>query len=202
MPMNCNRNKIVFHAVRNIVAFLIFFAAGGSTSAQAILPVLARTEVSGSYSYVRTSGGSSPNSFNLNGGSASLAIHAIPSFAVVAEFGAYRFSGLGFGLNSTMYSYLGGARYSVGHFRFGRPFAQILLGGARLNASSGGIQAGENGFAMAVGGGLDLPLGRHLAIRALQADYLMTRFNQASGASGRQNNIRLSTGIVMHFGPR
>ena len=82
------------------------------------------------------------------------------------------------------------------------PFAQVLFGGGRLNASSAGVDAGENGFAMAMGGGIDLRFRSRFSIRIVQADYLLTRFRSVSGASTKRNNLRLSTGFVFHFGSR
>jgi hypothetical protein len=54
---------------------------------------------------------------------------------------------------------------------------------------------------MTAGGGLDVRVHRHIAIRIIQAEYMMTRFeNLDTGSSALQNDIRLSTGIVFRFG--
>jgi hypothetical protein len=82
------------------------------------------------------------------------------------------------------------------------PFAQVLLGAGRLNASAGGVDAGENGFAMAVGGGVDLGFRHHIAIRVIQAEYLLTQFSRVNGTSATQNDVRLSAGLVFQFGRR
>jgi hypothetical protein len=95
-----------------------------------------------------------------------------------------------------------GPRIVLGQSSRITPFAQVLLGGGRLNASSGSVNAGENGFAMAVGGGLDVPVHRHFAVRIVQAEYLMTRFDRVTGASATQNNVRISAGVVIRFGSR
>jgi hypothetical protein len=48
---------------------------------------------------------------------------------------------------------------------------------------------------------LDVKVHHHLAIRIIQAEYLMTRFeNLATGAAATQNDMRLSSGIVFRFG--
>ncbi len=61
----------------------------------------------------------------------------------------------------------------------------------------------ENTFAMTAGGGLDLRVHRHFAIRVIQAEYLMTRFTSyTTGTTGTQNDMRLSSGIVFRFGRR
>jgi len=48
-----------------------------------------------------------------------------------------------------------------------------------------------------LGGGVDFALTDRIAIRPIQADYLMSRF-----LGTRQDNIRLSAGIVLRFGGR
>jgi len=48
-----------------------------------------------------------------------------------------------------------------------------------------------------VGGGLDLKVSPNVALRLFQADYEMSRF---SGT--RQDNIRLSAGIVIRVGKK
>jgi hypothetical protein len=51
---------------------------------------------------------------------------------------------------------------------------------------------------MAAGGGLDLTLTRHLAIRLVQTDYLLTLLPNQS--NDHQNNFRFSTGVLFRFG--
>jgi hypothetical protein len=63
-----------------------------------------------------------------------------------------------------------------------------------------GVKAGENGFAMAIGGGLDVPFHRHFALRVVQADYLLTRFDSVTGSPAKQNSARISAGVVIRFG--
>ena len=159
-------------------------------------------EASVGYSYVRASPGNSSGGFNLNGGSASVAYNFTDRISVLADFGAYKFSGLPTGFDSTMYTYLFGPRISLRKASPVTPFAQVLLGGGRLNASAGGVDAGENGFAMAAGGGVDIRLHPRVAIRLIQAEYLLTRFPRANGDSATQNDVRLSAGLVFRFGSR
>ena len=58
----------------------------------------------------------------------------------------------------------------------------------------------QNGFesvgrAIAAGGGFDLDVTHRFTFRVVQADYLNTHtFNNS------QNNIRVSTGLLVHFG--
>jgi hypothetical protein len=162
-------------------------------------------ELAGSYAYTRGSIGDSDGSFNLSGGSASFSYNFRDRLAFVGDFGAYHFSGLGPGLTSTMYTYLFGPRLAIRHTREDNrvmPFAQVLLGGGRLNAGANGISAGDNSFAMAVGGGLDLSSGHHFSIRLFEGEYLLTRFANPDGSSDTQSNLRLSAGLIFRFGSR
>ncbi len=55
------------------------------------------------------------------------------------------------------------------------------------------------GFAVALGGGVDVNLGKRLAIRAVQVDYLPTRFSTPSFSNFR-SNVRVGVGVVLKFG--
>ena len=101
------------------------------------------------YSYIRANADNANGGFNLNGASGSFTYNMNDRFSAVVDIGAYRFSSLPSGIDSTIYTYLFGPRFSLR--RHGRmvPFAQALVGAGRLNASSSGVKAGENSFAMA-----------------------------------------------------
>jgi hypothetical protein len=174
----------------------------GAVDAQQAPALTPQFEVSGTYSYVRANAANSGGGYNLNGGSASFTYNFSDRFAVVADGGIYRFGGLPSGIDSTMYTYLFGPRYNFRKVSRVTPFAEALLGGGRLNASSGGISAGENGFSMAIGGGLDWPLRHRFSIRLIEADYLLTRFDRVTGTSATQNDVRISAGLVFRFGSK
>ena len=157
----------------------------------------------------------------LNGGSTSIAFNLNRHLGLVGDFGGFddsetRFAGTG--TNSTRvvdscgtaYTYLLGPRLSFRSHERITPFVQALFGGihaSEVTLASGCTGAGctplpaENSFAMTAGGGLDIRVHRHFAIRLVQAEYLMTRFeNSSTGASASQNDMRLSSGIVFRFG--
>jgi hypothetical protein len=201
--MNKNCVMVLGSCARWIVAVVgvawVFLGVAYAQEAPALTP---QFEVSGTYSYVRANAANSAGGYNLNGGSASFAYNFSDRVALVADGGIYRFGGLPSGLDSTMYTYLFGPRFTFRKVSRVTPFAQILLGGSRLNASAGGISAGENAFSMAIGGGVDLPLRRRFSIRLIQAEYLLTRFDRVTGASATQNDVRISTGLVFRFGSK
>jgi outer membrane protein OmpA-like peptidoglycan-associated protein/opacity protein-like surface antigen len=153
----------------------------------------------------------------LNGGSTSIAYNFTRHLGLVGDFGGFDDSqllltGTGTTPNSsgTVYTYLFGPRYSFRNSTRLTPFVQALFGGIHasdVTLSSGCMGAGctplpaENSFAWTGGGGLDFNLRRHLAIRIIQAEYLMTRFQDYStGTTSSQNDMRLSSGIVFRFG--
>jgi outer membrane immunogenic protein len=170
---------------------LLLFA--GIASAQD----LSKVEVFGGYSYVHASvSGAVPSETdNLNGGSASIAYNVLPWLGAVADFGGYQ--GSASGVNGNVYTYLFGPKISYHHGPI-TPFAQALFGGAHVTTgSSFDLGASENSFAVAVGGGLDWNATSHIGIRLVQAEYLMTQFTD--GINNRQNNARISTGVVFRF---
>lgn len=76
------------------------------------------------------------------------------------------------------------------------PFAHVLLGGAHESVAANGtvLSSSSNAFAAALGAGIDIKVAPFLSLRAIQLDYLVTRF-----ASGTQNQPRASAGLVLHF---
>jgi hypothetical protein len=69
-----------------------------------------------------------------------------------------------------------------------------------LFPATSGAQADANGLAVRTGGGVDLRLGRHFSVRALEAAWLYTRL--PNSADGVQNNLLLGAGVVLHTGRR
>jgi outer membrane protein OmpA-like peptidoglycan-associated protein len=177
-----------------------------------------RVELFGGYSFWRAVPFSAGNRIAwMHGGSASVAYNLNNWLGLVADFGGYRVTRFGSGGTSTgivsadgnVFSYLFGPRVSFRHDRF-TPFVQALFGGANTSAVTlSGCTVGcaslaaDDAFAMTAGGGLDLQVNRRFAIRLIQAEYLMTRFPNASTNTEdnvTQNNIRLSAGLVVRFG--
>jgi opacity protein-like surface antigen len=156
----------------------------------------------------------------LNGGSTSIAFNLNRYLGLVADFGGYANSQLqltGSGANEplvvnangTAYTFLFGPRLSFRNSSRLTPFAQVLVGGVHAsNVTVSGCAGSactplpaQNSFAMTAGGGLDIRLTRHFSIRAVQAEYMMTRFAAVpSGASTGQNDLRLSSGLLFGFG--
>lgn len=162
-----------------------------------------RVNVGIDYNYVRTNappGGC--GCIDLQGGDGWLSFNFTRHVAVVGLVSGQRASNIeGSGADLTLTTFVAGPRYSFEVGRRVAPFAQVLVGGAHASGSLAAgnilIDSSSNAFAMLAGGGLDIALNRHFAIRAVEADYFMTRFK--NGVNDRQNNIRLSAGVAVRF---
>jgi opacity protein-like surface antigen len=138
--------------------------------------------------------------FWMNGGSGSVAYNLNSWVGVVGDFGAVHAGNVNStGLDLTLTSYLFGPRVSYRRLERFTPFAQLLLGGAHLSGSlKGPATASADEFAMTLGGGLDVAISRHFALRPVQLEYFRTGFS--NGLNGSQNNLRFTTGVVLRFG--
>jgi opacity protein-like surface antigen/outer membrane protein OmpA-like peptidoglycan-associated protein len=156
----------------------------------------------------------------LNGGTASVAFNLNRYLGLVGDFAGFRDTQLnltGLGANpprvadssGSVFTYLFGPRLSYRKWERVTPFAQALFGGVhasqvKLSGCTGTLCTPlptQNAFAFTAGGGLDIKVQRHLAIRVVQAEYMMTRFaDVTTGASNSQNDLRLSAGLVLRFG--
>ena len=147
-----------------------------------------KAEVFGGYSYLRVNPGSGVSGINFNGGSGSVSFNPKPWLGIVGDIGVYHATISGVGTTTVSYTF--GPKLAYRKNDKVTPFAQVLLGGARI--SGGGVS--ENGFAMALGGGVDWNATPHVGIRVIQGEYVMTRFS-----SETQNNARISAGVVFRW---
>jgi hypothetical protein len=155
------------------------------------------------YSYYHTDL-SSIDSANTNGWEASVEGKVIPFLGIVADFdghyGSQNFPGscpgplpclvIPVNASVTEHNFLFGPRVSMSLGKF-RPYAEALFGAGHVNVNNG--FGSDTSFATALGGGLDYKLLKPIAWR-FQGDYVQTRFFGAT-----QSNVRISTGIVLHF---
>jgi hypothetical protein len=151
-----------------------------------------KAEIFGGYQFLHTGGDT--GGVNANGWNASVTGNFNKSFGVTGDFsGAYKSVS---GVSASIYTYTFGPVVSLNHEGPVNPFVHALFGGAHLGGSISGLgSASTNGFTMMFGGGVDAKVGKNLAIRVFQADWVYYRF---SGFS-ESKNVRLSTGIVARF---
>jgi outer membrane protein OmpA-like peptidoglycan-associated protein len=159
------------------------------------------------YDYINFSPGQPFANFNTHGSSGSFTYNFSKWLGLTGEVAGYQFNRSLFPLTGTnaeftgdLISYLFGPRLNWRKFDHFVPFAEFLAGGSRAGVELAGVN-GQNAFAVATGGGLDIVLTKNLAWRFAQLDYLMTTHSGLPlGASGRQNNFRAATGVVLRFG--
>jgi hypothetical protein len=104
-----------------------------------------------------------------------------------------------------------GPRYTIGlHKDRIAVFGEGLIGEVNGSGSSfpsgssssliatNGAANSANGFALRVGGGLDLRLGHHLAFRPIQTSWLRTQL--PNGSTNTQDTVQLGAGLVLRVG--
>jgi hypothetical protein len=199
-PTNLLQERTVPIVARKLALIAISFLAF-ATLAVAQVP---HANVFFGYSYYHTDL-SSIDSANTNGWEASVEGKVIPFLGLVADvdthYGSQNFPAgcvvtngtVGCGTvnaSFTEHNFLFGPRVSVSVAKF-RPFAEALFGGAHVSLNNS--EGSDTSFATAVGGGLDYKIIPLIAWR-FQGDYVQTRFFSAT-----QNNLRISTGLVLRF---
>ncbi len=180
-----------------IIALSIAFL---TTAAAAQIP---KGNVFFGYSYLRTDLISGTHN-NLNGWNGSLEGKFLPWIGIVADLSGHYGSAeipsactpsgnpCSLSADAKLHSFIFGPRVSVSVGKI-TPFAHALFGASHITGSVSGFSTSDTSFASAYGGGLDYHLVPLVKWR-FQADLLHTRF-----FSDTQNNVRLSTGIVLHF---
>jgi hypothetical protein len=170
-------------------------------------------------------------SFNANGGNGQFVYNFKKGLGVAFDFGAVTKGELNHqAIDATVVNFVAGPRYafSFHESRF-RPFVQALFGGAYSTASTRVDILGSNvvtpgifppptvvnsdlpfstrfvtsrtGFAMLVGGGLDIKVNKHVTFRPFGADYYLTRMpSLLTGNHNNANNFRYSVGVNFLFG--
>ena len=200
---------------RFILFATVLLIANLPASAQTSYPSV---EVSGGYSYMNAK---VVDRDSLHGWGAGIAGNLSANWGFAAEFSGhygnvktpnstFEFPPLppitlpGIKLSTSKYLFLFGPRFSVRGDKL-TGFAHVLVGGAKTNLKSSfrdvGIigfplnvpssTASETGFAMAIGGGVDVNVGKNFALRVLQVDYVPERLG-----GQWQHNVRAQFGIV------
>jgi hypothetical protein len=169
-------------------------------------------------------------SFNANGGSGQFVYNFHGGFGAAVDLGAVNRGGGGnTAFDTTVVDFVAGPRYTLRthHSRF-MPYVQVLLGGAYGTTSTAiavipvvpvngplgqavipgpqiiaRVNASNTGFAMLAGGGLDIKVGKHVAVRPLEASYYLTRIpSLLTGHISNRNNFRYAAGVNFLFGAK
>jgi opacity protein-like surface antigen len=176
-----------------VTAFLFIFISG---FAAAQIPTSGN--VFFGYSYYNANVG---RRTSFNGWNGSIEGKFLPFIGIVADFSGY-YGSQNFTTcttpildcviinnNLTQHNYLFGPRasFSIGKIR---PFAEVMIGAGHVHVNGGGS---DTAFATAVGGGVDYKFFHLLGLR-LEGDYIHTDLFNIP-----QNNVRISTGLALHF---
>jgi len=154
------------------------------------------------YQYLHVDVGSSgidsswPAGFNFDG-----TYYFTKNVGLNADFGynTHSFSG---GSSAHTYEFLFGPRFKA---RYGKlePFANVGFGLAHTSVQpgGGGSNVSDSAFALALGGGLDVAVAKHFAIRLAEFNYVMTRFATTSPVNptdqSHQNDFAFGVGVVI-----
>jgi Outer membrane protein beta-barrel domain len=143
------------------------------------------------------------NSFWMQGGSVQVEGRFWRGLGVVADIagthaGNINSSGVGLDMVTSMF----GPRYTwiPAHHKlavFGEGLVGVANGFNSVFPFASGASTSANGLAVLVGGGANVEISRHFAIRAIEADWLHTQL--PNGTSGVQDNLRLGAGVVLRF---
>jgi hypothetical protein len=180
---------------------LVLLAACGAATASAQSDDYKKNEFFAGYSFNRFTddGGANANGFN-----AAYVYNFRRHVGAKADVsGHFRrdsdsVSGTSFSVRSDVYRYLGGVQFKDNSAeKKVKPFAHALAGGGTLRFTSrvGTTNFSDSltGFAIAVGGGLDIRANDRISVRAGQVDYAPIFRDGAT-----INAVRFSAGIVFH----
>ena len=210
--------------IRTIELGVVVLLLGLAASAQEF----PRWEVGVDYSYARFNPNAAyTQAKSLNGGGGSLDININEYLGIKMDLQGYGSNTLTFNItpnsrfpsgatgtvSGNLFTYLFGPQIKIRAHGF-HPFAHLLLGGAHSNVYGNGFAKicqpvvgacafkgapSGNAFALAFGGGLDIPVGHIVEFRPAEIDYLLTDFTNQF-ANSNQNNFRYSAGVVFNFG--
>lgn len=133
---------------------------------------------------------------NFNGWDVSATVKLAPHFGGEADFAGLSSPSYSY----TLHTYMGGPRIFADFNRV-TVYGHLLFGG--LNASGFTAPSSPSSFALALGGGVDFWIKRHIGVRPIQFDYLHNRniaaAQTATGGSGPGNNFRITSGIAVRL---
>ena len=174
------------------IAFAITLATAAILSAQEETP---KMEVGLTYSGVHVNSANADRQRTGNGGAGSFEYNINRVVGIVGDFGGYANTRT----DNRVLTYMFGPRFNWRHARL-TPYVQFLFGGAYVWNDVSSFDVTQNAFAMASGGGLDWTVSKHIAIKPVQVEYLMTQIDSTNGFGSHQNDVRYSAGVVFRFG--
>jgi hypothetical protein len=190
--------------MKKLVCFALAALSLPSIATAQNLPAI---DVFGGYSYLNfdqpTSGLTAYQTLKMNGWDVSGSVGLFHHLAVEGDLSGHSVGDCGgiSGVNCSNFSYMLGARYNLGD-RSSRitAFVHGLVGQDRadlLGLSSTTVS--DTSVALAVGGGVDFWVYRHIGLQLGPADYVYTNhLNNDNGTS--QGSFRVAAGVAFRFG--
>jgi opacity protein-like surface antigen len=201
------------------------------TAGLALAQDFPKVETSPAFMYIRTSPNFT-NAFVVNGqtftgnsyncvvGGGTLAYNFTSMIGLAADLGGCKIlanrDAVGDTIDGNQFTFLFGPRITLRRNSPFQPFFDLNFGGDRISLSCkstafncinavGTNTYSKSAFAMTVGGGFDIKLNKKFSIRAVQAEYLYTRFGNdcalaVCNNNNNQNSFRLKSGIVIGWG--
>jgi outer membrane immunogenic protein len=138
--------------------------------------------------------------FSMNGGVGTFAYNAPHGLAIVADIsGGHSNAVSGTPQSISLITYLAGPRFNwqLGSSRY-TPYGQVLIGES-TELSNYAFSQSVSGFAFMPGGGVKIRLSPHVGVN-VEADWLHSDI--PNNSNNRQNDLRVSTGLIFRFGRR
>lgn len=154
-----------------------------------------KAEVTGGYSLFHADVPSGVDN-TWHGWNAEATVYANRYFGITGNFGGNYHTQAGVSVHDYQFLFGPTLKYRASRVE---PFAHVLFGGNHLSASGLGVSGSDTAFALAVGGGIDVPVSRHFGIRVGEFDYLLTKHDTAPFGGNSQNNFRFTAGIQIRF---
>jgi len=205
--MLLRRSRGDYHMKRYIVILAVLLIGALPLLAQDETP---RVEVFGGYSYVNADFQDLGGRRSLNGWNGQANINVNRWLGITGDFGGYYGStgkivptddsSVSASFHDFSFSFGPTLTYRQPHYA---PFFHALFGGNHVSLSALGMSTSNTAFALALGGGLDIPLKPRFGLRLAQVDWVRTQncFPQIFlVCEGVQNNLRVSTGVMFNFG--
>jgi hypothetical protein len=181
-------------------------------------------EISLDYSYLHYSPANNASTVSMNGGGGAAVLYFAGFLGIKGEFEAYGGQNINYDFpvgsvrcplgcsgsaHANLFTVNVGPTVKIRIKRL-QPFVEGLIGATRTdfyknivrNCVNCIISATPGTYALdiLVGGGIDLKVTHHLAIRPIEADYFLTRFiNNFTTGHNNQNNFRYQAGLLFEF---
>jgi hypothetical protein len=175
-------------------ALVAIVASGAILSAQEITP---KYEIGLNYSWLHVNSANQDRQRTGNGGSGYFEYNVNRVLGLVGDIGGYANTRI----DDRLLTYMFGPRFNWRHARV-TPYVQFLFGGAYVWNDLNTVSTTQNAFAMASGGGLDWTLTKHIAVKPIQVEYVMTQIDSTKGFGSHQNDVRYSAGVVFRLGEK